>query len=252
MAGDMGHAEFREVVDMLRTDANLVATATESPEVAIFFHSRPLSVNVQVLQYLRQAAPLAAVVVVAGSWCEGEPRTGHAWPGVHRHYWYEFPTWWRRQMRLRFAGNCPDWARPPELVTARTAKPTRSPCDAVVLRTAHTATAETLADRLTLAGYSTVLQMAGKRSQPVGGAAAGIWDGNQLDNIEAQDLSRFCMQLGVDGAPVIALLDFPRRDAVDRAIELGAAAVLGKPWLNVSLLLTLEQLIARRPLPIAA
>src|SRR6478735_6758721 len=83
MAGDMGHAEFREVVDMLRTDANLVATATESPEVAIFFHSRPLSVNVQVLQYLRQAAPLAAVVVVAGSWCEGEPRTGHAWPGVH-------------------------------------------------------------------------------------------------------------------------------------------------------------------------
>src|SRR3954465_2808890 len=166
MAGDIGHAEFREVVDMLRADANLVATATESPEVAIFFHSRPLLVSVRVLQELRHAAPLAAVVVVAGSWCEGELRTGHAWPGVHRHYWYEFPAWWRRQMRLRSAGNCPDWARPPLLVMPRTQKPAQSPHGVVVLRTAYAATAETLADQLALAGYSNILQMADKRSQP--------------------------------------------------------------------------------------
>ena len=38
----------------------------------------------------------------------------------------------------------------------------------------------------------------------------------------------------------MVLLDFPRRDRVDWALEAGAAAVLGKPGLNADLVTTLE------------
>jgi AmiR/NasT family two-component response regulator len=47
-----------------------------------------------------------------------------------------------------------------------------------------------------------------------------------------------------DGAAVVVLLDFPRRDRVDRAFKAGAAAVLGKPYLNSDLIATLEAIAA--------
>ena len=71
------------------------------------------------------------------------------------------------------------------------------------------------------------------------GAAAGIWEGRQLDEPEVRQLSAFCRRLAKDGAPVIALADFPRRDRCEVAYQAGAAAVMGKPWLNADLLATL-------------
>ena len=192
MAGDVEHAEFREIVQLLHADAELVASASLSPEVIVFFHSRPHSVRQHSLHDLRKTAPLAGVVVVAGSWCEGELRTGRVWPGVHRHYWYEFPAWWSRQVALRAAGRCPEWAKPSESMTSLSIRRLRPASDFVVLRTPNSATAETLADQLEVAGYGITLQSPGRRVQPVRGATVGIWDGGQLNDTEAQDLSRFC------------------------------------------------------------
>ncbi len=72
---------------------------------------------------------------------------------------------------------------------------------------------------------------------------AGIWDGVQLNDAEAMSLSTFCFQLARDRAPVVALLDFPRRERVDRAMQIGAAAVIAKPWLNAALIATLSDAI---------
>ena len=57
-------------------------------------------------------APLAGIVALLGSWCEGETRASRPSHDVQRLYWYEFAPWWRRQLALRAAGHCPDWARP--------------------------------------------------------------------------------------------------------------------------------------------
>jgi hypothetical protein len=252
MAGDVEHAEFREIVQLLCADAELFASASLSPEVVVFFHSRPLSVRQHLLYDLRKAAPLASIVVVAGSWCEGELRTGRVWPGVHRHYWYEFPAWWRRQAALRAAGRCPEWARAAESNTLPATIRPHSTAEFVILRAPYLATAETLGDKLHAAGYRTTVQSPGRRFPLVRGATAGIWDGGQLNDAESQDLFSFCADLRADGTPVIALLDFPRRDSVDRAIQLGATAVLGKPWLNANLLETIKRITARQPLPVAA
>jgi hypothetical protein len=43
---------------------------------------------------------------------------------------------------------------------------------------------------------------------------------------------------------VLGLLDFPRRDRVDQALAIGAAAVVAKPWLNAELIATFDALTA--------
>ena len=81
---------------------------------------------------------------------------------------------------------------------------------------------------------------------------AGIWEGGQLDDREADDLGAYCRALARDAAPVIALMDFPRRNGVERALNLGASAVHGKPWRNNDLIAAVDDLVRKATLPLAA
>jgi hypothetical protein len=82
----------------------------------------------------------------------------------------------------------------------------------------------------------------GNAAPIVRGASCGIWDGGQINDREASDLGAFAQSLSRDGAPVIALLDFPRIDRYSAALKLGAATVLGKPWINADLVTTIQRL----------
>ena len=55
--------------------------------------------------------PLARIVGLLGSWCEGEVRSGRPWPGAMRIYWHQWPGRWHAELdRLR--GACPIWGLP--------------------------------------------------------------------------------------------------------------------------------------------
>jgi hypothetical protein len=114
----------------------------------------------------------------------------------------------------------------------------------IVLRTVRRDNADALADALNDAGHSTAWQRRDHGRTHTRGAFAGIWDGGQLNDAETADLEVFCTQMSRDGAPVVVLLDFPRRDRVDRAYAAGATAVVGKPYLNSDLLTSLESAAA--------
>jgi hypothetical protein len=249
LIGDVANADFRDAIELLRRDATLVAGDGVPPEVVIVAQSRPDAICRQPIEQLRRATPLAGVVTLLGSWCEGEARTGRPWPGVHRLYWYEFPAWWRRQMRLRAEDRCPDWARVPDfgfrIEDCGLQFGLGQSCSqrgVVVLRTIFRATADTLSDILKNACYATMWQPLHRRHSIVRGAIAGVWDGAQLSDDEANELAEFSAQLRPDAAPVLALLDFPRRDRVDQALAIGAAAVVAKPWLNAELIATIDAL----------
>ena len=53
------------------------------PDVFIVLQPRPGSVSTQAINQLHSSAPLAGLLALLGSWCEGEPRTG-------------YPLQWRR------------------------------------------------------------------------------------------------------------------------------------------------------------
>src|SRR5262245_27178576 len=107
ICGDADYRDFGDAIALLRAEAKLNEAAGACPELIVVAQSRPGTFALDRVVSLRQRAPLAGVVGLLGSWCEGETRTGRTWPGVERLYWYEFPAWWRRQMALRVAESCP-------------------------------------------------------------------------------------------------------------------------------------------------
>ena len=260
--GDAAHVDFTDVMESLRSGTQLTVISDVNdaasrpahclpPALIVIAQSRPGSIGLRQVEALRRRYPLAGVVSLLGSWCEGQSRTGQPIPGVERLYWHEFPIWWRRQRKLRSEGRCADWARPisPDVIArfsrAMLFRESMKSPGLIVLSTPRWETADALADLLRNAGYSIVWQQPGRCSLQVRGAVAGIWEGGQLDDRNAYELAAFCRRLSCDTAPVIALLDFPRRDRVERARQLGAAFVLGKPWVNAELVAAIEQNVER-------
>jgi hypothetical protein len=250
LVGDVEHPDFCDALALLRSTARVADAEGASPELIVVTQSRPQTVRLADVERLRRRHPLAGIVALLGTWCEGETRTGRPWPGILRLYWYEFPAWFGRQLTLRAAGRCPEWSQcdfgsltsdfpPRRMNSLRIARTT--PGGVVQLSAASRETADALSDVLASAGYATVWQRGADSGPFVRGAIAGVWDGGQLDEREEHELTMFCRRLDRNHAPVIAILDFPRRDRAQRALQCGAAAVLGKPWRVDDLLGTIEQ-----------
>jgi len=241
LVGDIEHRDFADAVALVRSTAQ---TTCGAPEVILIAESRPGTVGRGEIERLRRSAPLAGVVSLCGSWCEGETRTGQPIAGATRLYWYEFPNWWRRQLELYAAGRCPEWARA-DGYGFRIADCGLASGGTVLVSAAEFDLADAISGALKPAGYRAVWYRECDHSESPADVAAGIWLGGQLCDIELHRLSEFCKV----AAPVIALLDFPRRDRYEAARAAGATAVLGKPWSNVSLLSELQRAIDSHDAP---
>jgi len=90
------------------------------------------------------------------------------------------------------------------------------------------------------AGYAATGLHPARRWLPMAGAVAAIFDGTDGRGPEAAPLGRLAAALG--GAPISALLDFPRAEDRDRVLACGAAAVLSKPLLLEDLWWQLDHL----------
>jgi hypothetical protein len=242
LVGDADHADFAEAVTLLRATASV---GPGLPELIVVAQSRPGTMRLREFERLRRSVPLAGVVSLCGSWCEGETRTGRPAAGVRRLYWYEFPSWWRRQIALRAAGQCPDWARVEGDFRLQIAE-----CGLmnkrIAVETSCWDTAAAIRDVLHSAGAETVWSWPERGTVNVEGVAAGIWEGGQLSDSEAKRLAAFCGRMAGVDAPVLALLDFPRRERCDVARAAGAVGVLGKPWGSGDLLGALGNAVAAR------
>ncbi len=215
-------------------DAGDVARQLQHPP-ELFLLAQPLPGTYQQAEIdaLQDLAPLSRIVVVAGSWCEGELRTGTPLAGVIRLYWYELASWWHAATRRRDAGLCPLWSLP--LSGAHAGRwatgddlPSEREFDgSVLIESPDYAVYETLA--AALKSYEVDSKWAGLDGAATDNLAAdaGIWDGGQLSASELQRLHRFCQRVN---GPVIALLDFPRREHVVQVREVGARDVFAKPY----------------------
>ena len=113
LIGDEHHPEFRAATDWLREHTELIVAATGDdargelarrrgvddgpplePDVMVVAQSRPGQFAAQDLEQLLGLAPLARLVALLGSWCEGETRTGHPWPGVMRLFCVALASTW--------------------------------------------------------------------------------------------------------------------------------------------------------------
>ncbi len=202
----------------------------QPPELIFLAQPLPSTYSQDDIDRLQKLSPLTRLVIVVGSWCEGELRTGAPPTGVIRLYWYELATWWQAAIQRHAAGLCPLWSLPLDHPHSGRWTSDRSftlPVSKkllVQIDTTDLAVFETLAFALRQHGISASWRGDGKS---VTAANAGIWDGSQLDARELRRLRAYCHETH---GPVLALLDFPRVEHFEQAKAAGATAVFAKPY----------------------
>jgi CheY-like chemotaxis protein len=241
LLGDMDRAEFRrarEVLDALGhvRQANSADDAAAeladgqwAPDLIVIAQAYPGQFSQAAVDTLRRRAPLARVVALLGSWCEGEMRTGRPWPGVIRLYGHQGLARCGRQLRQLVEGRLSAWDLPATateeerfLAAASTPWPKRQGLVAIATRRADMEA--WLAAACRGCGYATVWL----RPQDVArveGAAAAIFDATGEGELD--EVRRLAAALAP--APLVVLADFPRIEDVDQLLAAGAAAVLAKP-----------------------
>jgi CheY-like chemotaxis protein len=274
LAGQLQPAEFSHICDALGS-ARMATAATLSeaqrllaeglePEVIAIAQSWPGQWSAGEVDHLRRLAPLARVVGLLGSWCEGEARSGTPWPAAQRIYWHQWLPRMRLELARQQAGRCPVWGLPVtateedrvlaaagELAdTLDSASRATLPCQAVIgIAAADFEMAEFLAAACRRHGYSTISMRLGAPWRTEG-LAATIWDCAAGDPAEFEALVR--LSSSVRPAPVVALLSFPRPEDCQQALLAGASAVVSKPLHVSELLFELRRLIQdRRSTPAA-
>ena len=213
------------------------------PDVIVVAQAFPGQYSHQAIDRLRRLAPLARVVGMMGSWCEGEMRTGSPWQGVVRTYWHQWTARGGRQLRRLTQGRLCSWTLPPtateeERLLADTAEVWPPRQGLVVIHARSNETTQWLTAVCRMRGFATVWQRP-RGVARINGATAAIFDGTDLSEDECDDLHHLAATL--HPTPVIALLAFPRIDDHRRAVSAGAAAVLSKPLLVDDLFWELER-----------
>ena len=124
LVGDIHRTEFRESASCLKrsgvveiaadveTARAALAQRRTAPEVIVVAQSFPGQFSHGAIDRLRRAAPLARIVGLMGSWCEGEMRSGRPWPATARLYWHQWPAHCRRQFRCLAGGKRCSFALP--------------------------------------------------------------------------------------------------------------------------------------------
>jgi DNA-binding NarL/FixJ family response regulator len=258
LIGDMDRTEFREAqaclarggtvrgIAEIDVAAAMLAEGSVVPDVIVVAQSFPGQFSHRAIDRLRRLAPLARVVGLMGSWCEGEMRSGLPWPGTARTYWHQWAARCGRKLqRLAQGANC-SWALPPtateeERLLADTAEQWPSRQGLVVIGTRLRETAEWLSAACLSRGLATVWRRASTAAR-VEGARAAIFDGTDLSPEECGDLRHLAASL--HPAPVVALLAFPRVEDRRRALSAGAAAVLSKPLAVDDLFWELDRVVS--------
>jgi hypothetical protein len=241
--GDTHRAEFRETVDDLSrhgsvatvhslADADLLlADQRQVVDLVVVLQAYPGEVSSSDIDRIRRQTPLARIVGLLGSWCEGEMRSGTPWPAVLRVYWYQWPARCAAELGRICCDQAAPWSLPVTateeerlLVEAESRLPTGS--GLVAVDSPSFEMADWLSAACRRQGFATV-RLDGRHSPRVEGAAAALLDMADSGPADFDSLRRLVAK--VKPAPVLPLVHFPRTQDLRRARECGAHTVLSKP-----------------------
>ena len=258
LVGNTDRSEFREARAVLDESGRVVAAAdVESalvvlaegriaPHLIVVAQAYPGQFSHAVVDRMRRLAPLARVLGLLGSWCEGETRTGQPWPAVIRIYWHQWEAYLRREIARVREGASSTWSLPitaseEERLLLFAQEPTVRREGLIAISTPEFEMQDWLRAACRRRGYSSVWLLPQRPAQ-VEGATAAVFDGDDCRGHEAESLKSLAAALGP--VPIIALLHFPRIDDRDRALAAGAKAVLSKPFLVEDLFWQIDRVTA--------
>ena len=204
------------------------------PELVVLVQSRPGEFSSVRIDALRAIIPLARIWRLLDSWCEGEQRSGRPPAGCTNIYAHQWPARVARELaardsRLPAIRSGPVTMTFEERLLSGDGQPLPKQSGLVVVCAPHSETATALAELCRSGGYDTLVVAAHQRWN-VAGAKAILWDCPIEEATDADHVAQ--LRAAAGGAPLFAMLSFPRGADWQRAIEAGVAGVISKPFLS--------------------
>lgn len=249
VSGEFWHTDFADLISRVEVPTTLIPgeklgqllPPADQYSAVLIAQSRRGSVSQTFINHVRNLFPQAPIVVLLGSWCEGETRSGNPLQGVVRMYWHEWNgSYSSLSTRLAMHGvqlpNSLNNRRPQDILKAEEQRfsatspmATTEPCVIGV-------------SALTLCQYETL-------EEPLRALGANsVWiEQATWRACEPQEISAICLDSDGVGellygrvelareiiptAPLILTLNFPRKDELnDLRAELNVKAVVSKPF----------------------
>jgi len=211
--------------------AEPLLVADKQPDVIVLLHARPAFQDDD-LAAIRRCCPATPIVVVLGSWCEGETRTGRPMLGVSRVFWYEWRTFLERNLAAIRLGVCPEWGwpvttSPDEAIDQRSADELPQGSGLVAVCCEELAVTEALAELLRRAGYATACYQS-EGDTALGNVRAVVWDVQSVDEETVKQI--FAAAELHPGAIHVLLAAFPRWQESVRLAKVPNLHELAKPF----------------------
>ncbi|MFO0902077.1 MAG: hypothetical protein U0939_03705 [Pirellulales bacterium] len=230
---DLERRSMLHRLDVLPHERELAAAVGRmeaTPNVVVLLQQRPGEWTAARVEQVHARWPLARLVMLLGSWCEGEPRTGRPPPGVARVYWHQWAPqsgrYWDQQGQGPHPWNLPRSHSPLD-VFLETSTVKQGGGELIAIEAADESSFDSLAETLARAGYCTA-RWRSQRPGDVRGASVLIWDDPGRSRHDLLRLRECCESAG--GTPVIAMSGMLRWDDWQAARRWGVAHLLAKPF----------------------
>ena len=252
LVGNAEHPEFDYALCWLRAHLELTVSTgvnlalqhlhlNEDPQLILLVQSRRNQIAQREIEQLHRAAPLARLVGLLGSWCEGEVRSGEPWRGVKRIYWHQWAPQFidlasdRQQHRAKL------WGLPRTTTAAerllRSQEHDKTPqSEFIGISALSLIDFETMADACQTRGWSTVW-LTDPHTTHCGDLSAILFNGGTSHRQDLRRVKQLAHQF--PGLPLVAVVGYPRLDDQQRLLAAGACQMVSKPYLLDELLTAL-------------
>lgn len=240
ISGDYWHEDFREPFSRLEVPATMVPTERIQSVFGRQFHlvvlaqSRRDQISQSTVDLLRSELFEVPIVLLLGSWCEGENRSGKPLLGVNQVLWHQWDSRFERFCIQIQDGVKSDWHQP---LTASVSDRVRdfAPDGAIVeklqgkkilVSSEDSTTFETISDMLSI--YQCAGFWAESRETDVSDVDAICVDGNGASDNFIDRIVR--LKSKFENVPVSVMLNFPRQQDLDALMAVGVQEVVSKPY----------------------
>jgi hypothetical protein len=224
--GEMEHCDFAALRRCLAEQEYLV-DLDEAPsmvDLVVLCQSRPGQFAQDQIESLHQRFPLASLLAVLGTWCQGEQRSGYPWHGVDRVYSYN-----------AIARICALLDREPRFLRTQT---TAERIDQLLTCVPHARSGVTACvishSQAGLDAASDACRALGIKvsSAPASADLILLW-GDTGDSLGIANIRS--LRTSFPNARIVAVLNYPRDQDATMLLDAGCSAVLGKPLLLIDL-----------------
>ena len=240
ISGDYWHEDFREPFSRLEVPATMVPTQQIQSVFGRQFHlivlaqSRRDQISQSTIDFLRSELFEVPIVLLLGSWCEGENRSGKPLQGVNQVLWHQWDSRFERFCIQMKEGLKSDWHQP---LTASVSDRVRdfAPDSAisemlqgkkVLISSEDNTTFESISDMLSI--YQCAGFWAESRESGAADVDAICVDGNGASEELIDRIVN--LKAKFENVPVSVMLNFPRQQDLDSLMAVGVKEVVSKPY----------------------